>query len=63
VALDQPLYLDIARRALAHARARLADARGRAWASIAAAPRAAVTAAASRMPAPPWRARAFTPSP
>jgi uncharacterized protein YyaL (SSP411 family) len=42
VALDQPLYLDIARRALAHARARLADARGRAWASIAAAPRAAV---------------------
>ena len=39
-ALDTPAYRDTALRALAHARARLADEQGRAWASIAAAPRA-----------------------
>ena len=41
-ALDMPAYRDVGLRALAHARARLADERGRAWASIAAAPRAEV---------------------
>jgi len=39
-ALDMPAYHDVGLRALAHARERLADERGRAWASIAAAPRA-----------------------
>ena len=41
-ALDMPAYRDVGLRALAHARAQLADERGRAWASIAAEPRAEV---------------------
>ncbi len=41
-ALELPAYRDVGLRALAHARTRLADESGRAWASIAAAPRAKV---------------------
>ena len=41
-ALGATAYRTVGLRALAHARARLADERGRAWASIAAAPRAEV---------------------
>lgn len=37
-ALGEPRYLEIARRALGHARLRLADAQGRVFASVAAAP-------------------------